>query len=878
MKLFLALTAATASAYIDECSQYPTCQDCLNVGVADLNAEGTGLGEHAANLTTRPNCGWCHFNIQYADGTTGARCADVRDKPFKCHDLFDTYQCTVGFNCDPSQGKCGPSKAGEGYSSLTTCEQYYPDGCAAQSQYKCNVTNYQCQKCAASETGCETQTECGANCKSPPTPAPTPTPPPTPKKPTPPPAPQNSYKCNHTTYKCEQCTDAAQQEGCAKASTACANCHAPISGYTCNQTSLMCQPDPKSQTSSEQCQGGCTNSTPPELQGKVYRGLAAHKGFATGEWDYQFQGSNQITIRDPAGDVHKGTVSTINGVLTIKLTDGAQAGKTMKAIQPLLNNGEETDTMALAFGDYNQDQPTDLADAMLGKGKRVHILHKCKDNTAAAGGKCDFTPAMTDSDSEDAAPLTLSPSNPFNIYAGALGASDGCNAFTTCDKCINASAGGLKCGWCMGGTIKYNDTSMPTGMQCGGFQDGQPKAFTCAPEFRTAGCDGYTCDYQQSPPKCMEDPQGKSPTMEACQNGGGQVPACKVQSLTKCNADSKQCEECPAGSTDKDCKYTKDQCDAICAAPHQKCNYATKQCESCEFGKDPNCTMTTGQCGPFCKSQTFGICNKTTGKCDTCDPQATTGCVQKCSDTCSKAPTPPPTPSPPTPKPPTPPTPRPTPKPETFYSCNWQANPPKCKEDNSSHTTQEECSTQCQAATFAVCNTTTYKCDTCTQGSTGCSQTAAVCAAGCKNSSKTGTYRAIEISTGFARGEWDFTFYKDGKIGFGYLSPSGSLFKYEATVGSHFELGATESTLLTLTQVPSGGPITATVGQKLSGMFENKAGFYQLTDYMYLALSKPDGQTPASFEAGMSQIEFVLVKCHKDDGSNCDFSSAQVPE
>merc|ERR1740138_1732585 len=76
----LTTVAATAAAqkYIDECSQYPTCAACLDVGQDALNAEGTGLLETAGNLTTRPNCGWCHFNIQYADGTTGARCAGVR--------------------------------------------------------------------------------------------------------------------------------------------------------------------------------------------------------------------------------------------------------------------------------------------------------------------------------------------------------------------------------------------------------------------------------------------------------------------------------------------------------------------------------------------------------------------------------------------------------------------------------------------------------------------------------------------------------------------------------------------------------------------------------------------------------------------------------
>ena len=56
-------------AFIDECSQYQTCAQCLNV---------SAIGEN-----TRTNCGWCHVGIVYNDGTQGARCADIRDKPWK---------------------------------------------------------------------------------------------------------------------------------------------------------------------------------------------------------------------------------------------------------------------------------------------------------------------------------------------------------------------------------------------------------------------------------------------------------------------------------------------------------------------------------------------------------------------------------------------------------------------------------------------------------------------------------------------------------------------------------------------------------------------------------------------------------------------------
>jgi hypothetical protein len=355
--------------------------------------------------------------------------------------------------------------------------------------------------------------------------------------------------------------------------------------------------------------------------------------------------------------------------------------------------------------------------------------------------------------------------------------------------------------------------------------------------------------------------------------------------MVKCNPTSKQCEPCAAGSS-ADCKYTPAQCDAVCAVPHAKCNYNTSKCEPCAFGLDPNCTMTMGSCQApgVCAGNTFGLCNVTTGKCDKCDPNQQKGCVAKCQDTCTKKPTPPPTPKPhpPSPKP----TPKPTPPPKpTFFSCDWTAQPPKCREDPSATTTQQECSTQCASATFAKCNTTTYKCDACTQGSDpDCKLTKAVCAAGCKkpDHNSTTVYRGNEISSNFARGEWDFTFYPDNKLGIGYLDGKGGVFKWEGTLGGHFAVGAgpSQSIMLTLTEVPAaaGAPFAAKVGDQLSGIYEDKAGYYQVTDFKYLAFSMPGGTTPADMDAGMSgNMEFVLVKCH-ETGKSCDFTGAEVPE
>ena len=188
---------------------------------------------------------------------------------------------------------------------------------------------------------------------------------------------------------------------------------------------------------------------------------------------------------------------------------------------------------------------------------------------------------------------------PYSLHNGYDGAADECNAYTTCNKCIGATAAG-SCGWCMGGFVSGNDTTMPTTAQCAGYKDGQAKAFTCAPEFRTANCEGFKCLFQASPPKCVEDPEGEAPSIDSCMAGTQSSAPCKAEQMVKCNHDTKQCETCAAGSSE-DCKYTQEQCEAVCAVDHAKCDFKNKQCVKCNFG-DANCTMTLGAC------QSPGVC------------------------------------------------------------------------------------------------------------------------------------------------------------------------------------------------------------------------------------------------------------------------------
>ena len=121
---------------IDECGQYYTCRDCLNI------TAGASTGH-------RDNCGWCHFPIKYRNGTGGKRCADVRDDPWTCPDLFDTYKCSAGWSCDTLTHSCYRDSDGGGRASNETCTKACQ---GTKIYYKCNTTTGQCDQCPKGQT------------------------------------------------------------------------------------------------------------------------------------------------------------------------------------------------------------------------------------------------------------------------------------------------------------------------------------------------------------------------------------------------------------------------------------------------------------------------------------------------------------------------------------------------------------------------------------------------------------------------------------------------------------------------------------------------------------------------------------------------------
>ena len=65
------------------------------------------------------------------------------------------------------------------------------------------------------------------------------------------------------------------------------------------------------------------------------------------------------------------------------------------------------------------------------------------------------------------------------------------------------------------------------------------------------------------------------------------------------------------------------------------------------------------------------------------------------------------------------------------------------------------------------------QCEDCKPGDPNCQYTKAFCNASCHQSNLVGVYRGIEISTGFARREWDFTFFQDGIVRLVWGEPQG---------------------------------------------------------------------------------------------------------
>jgi len=153
-----------------------------------------------------------------------------------------------------------------------------------------------------------------------------------------------------------------------------------------------------------------------------------------------------------------------------------------------------------------------------------------------------------------------------------------------------------------------------------------------------------------------------------------------------------------------------------------------------------------------------------------------------------------------------------------------------------------------------------------------------------------GTYRAIEISSEFLRGEFDFTF-RDNGVDMAYHAGddlTGPKWELQSVDGSFKKLGSdvrdgamigfkvTKKSGVTPDELKATG-FDPAVGDYMKGIYATKVGQEQVTAFMYMALSLPSTNADdkaTSFDDGMSKLEFNMVAC-KDTGT-CDFSSASV--
>lgn len=229
-----------------------------------------------------------------------------------------------------------------------------------------------------------------------------------------------------------------------------------------------------------------------------------------------------------------------------------------------------------------EDAPESFKAGMNGNMAINMVMWKC--NSWAGGDQCKFD-HLNYEDLETQGKRKLS-------VVGKAMAGDACNQFADCHKCITASIGNIKCGWCLGGVLNYKGVG-PTSFKCGGFAAGQPYNFTCPVDFRTVDCKGYACD--QGTQKCSISDDGSFPDLASC------AKICQQTTpYAKCNTQTKKCDiKCNRG--EPDC-YNRDYCDIACDAPKAKCNPTTGKCEDCDMTKDPNCKQLKTNCELSCTS------------------------------------------------------------------------------------------------------------------------------------------------------------------------------------------------------------------------------------------------------------------------------------
>jgi len=281
--------------------------------------------------------------------------------------------------------------------------------------------------------------------------------------------------------------------------------------------------------------------------------------FDMGEYDMKW-GENNLTVTYPNKTNAIYDVFSV-GPGKVKL---AKDGKNYTIVYQTLSNLKHT--IAIGISTFGETAPESFKAGMSSNHALNVVMWKC---TSWSGGQCKFD--HIDFDIEAAGKRKL---------AAVQENHDACNVYADCHQCITANEGGIKCGWCLGGTLDYKNVGTTT-FKCGGFKAGQPYNFTCPVDFRTVDCKGYSCDIVSR--KCSISEDGQFPDLPSC------ADICNTQvPYAKCNPKTKKCEDsCKPG--EPNC-YNRDFCNIYCESPKSKCDPKTGKCNECDMEKDPDCT------------------------------------------------------------------------------------------------------------------------------------------------------------------------------------------------------------------------------------------------------------------------------------------------
>jgi len=207
------------------------------------------------------------------------------------------------------------------------------------------------------------------------------------------------------------------------------------------------------------------------------------------------------------------------------------------------------------------------------------------------------------------------------------------------------------------------------------------------------------------------------------------------------------------------------------------------------------------------------------------------------------------------------------------YSCDWSIpNQPQCIQGKGK-LEKQDCERNCKEPSFSKCNYETGVCEACNITDPNCKYTKDECDVFCHTSSSIGVFRGIQINKNFDRGEWDFTFNKDGSVAFQPVGTTNE--KYEATTSNDGQASEGTSIVFRITKAPTSGPLNINAGDVLSGLFVNNPGQNQIINFMYLGFGT--NTVPAeTFDEAMIAFEFVLNSC-QSSSTSCNFQANEVP-